>query len=367
MIGKTVGQTTCRFQSGLEFEWILDFSSQYVANMNANISECLLQSSPLQITKGSSVGSVIEGWRIFLHYTSTSHFSDISIIAGLLKDRDEDDDSHSLEGNISLMDGSRQKFDGACVLDIHCPEILGETIGEQYKFARMIICLDFDESNDPSRLLTSDILIVACKIYSINSCTPLFDSQNLHDDFENLFELLLLQPEFGDVTFQVQGKEIRANRGILSVRSKAFHAMFTDHTRETQGDVIHVIDFSYDIMKELIRFIYCEKVEHLDQLALNLIIAAEKYDIPALKSMCAVTLLKSLSLTNICEIFVAASISNCIQLRAEADKFIQKNLPKIVETPGFKRLEKSNPTFMADMITSAVIVARNEMMVDINP
>lgn len=87
------------------------------------------------------------------------------------------------------------------------------------------------------------------------------------------------------------GGIIRAHKCILA-RSPVFLAMFQNDMMEKKSNQIHVKEIKHDILKQIISFMYSNKVEILDPVAGELMIAADYYDLPDLKDIC----LKSLEL-----------------------------------------------------------------------
>lgn len=61
-------------------------------------------------------------------------------------------------------------------------------------------------------------------------------------------------------------------------RSKVFAAMFTHDTLENQNNVIEIVDVDYETMKALLEYIYCTKVQILEDVSasIKLFAAADK-------------------------------------------------------------------------------------------
>jgi speckle-type POZ protein len=123
---------------------------------------------------------------------------------------------------------------------------------------------------------------------------------------------------FSDITIVCSDKkEIPAHRIILA-RSPVFAKIFTTEVAKK----IVVEDIDSDTMKELLRFIYIGYAQNLDTLASQLLYAAEKYDLPELKSICATELIELLSLENVFASLVLADRYNEQSLLDECLKFI---------------------------------------------
>lgn len=121
------------------------------------------------------------------------------------------------------------------------------------------------------------------------------------------------------------GKTLKAHKSILAARSPMFHAMLTTDMQESKNGSTEVPDFDSTTMKELLRFIYCNKVEGLKEKASKLAFAAEKYQIEELKQMCVESLAHSLTLQNVVEfIVIANSLSNATKLYNKCLDMINK-------------------------------------------
>lgn len=79
-----------------------------------------------------------------------------------------------------------------------------------------------------------------------------------------------------------------------------------------------VPDFNSIVMKEVLRFIYCNSVENLEVIAGELIYAAEKYQLEGLKEICLNFIMPSVSIGNVLDFLI---ISDQI---SKADKLFDK-------------------------------------------
>lgn len=52
--------------------------------------------------------------------------------------------------------------------------------------------------------------------------------------------------------------------------------MFSHNTMEANNNRVLIEDLSFLTVREMLRYMYCEKVENLDAMALDLLIAADK-------------------------------------------------------------------------------------------
>uniref|UniRef100_A0A1I7X095 BTB domain-containing protein n=1 Tax=Heterorhabditis bacteriophora TaxID=37862 RepID=A0A1I7X095_HETBA len=105
--------------------------------------------------------------------------------------------------------------------------------------------------------------------------------QQLVEDYQRLFRDDLLT----DFTIRVCGREIKAHRAILAARSPVFQAMLMhEDTNETKSGVLEICDLDYDVVYEMVYYIYCGRCQReISDIASDLLIAADKYRLEELK------------------------------------------------------------------------------------
>jgi hypothetical protein len=107
-------------------------------------------------------------------------------------------------------------------------------------------------------------------------------------DLRNLYQSM----NFSDIIIKTSDdKEFPAHKLILSTRSTVFEAMFQHKgMTESVSGVINAKDLHSDVVKEMLRFIYCEayfnKLETATDQTIEVYYAAEKYNLKNLKTFC---------------------------------------------------------------------------------
>lgn len=82
------------------------------------------------------------------------------------------------------------------------------------------------------------------------------------------------------------GKVLKAHKAVLASRSPVFFSMLNIDMEEAERGSVNVPDVDKKTLKELLRFIYCNEVEGLNEISRKLIFAAEKYELKSLKTLC---------------------------------------------------------------------------------
>ena len=117
-------------------------------------------------------------------------------------------------------------------------------------------------------------------------------------------EKQLHEPTYPDWNLLCDGETIPCHRFLLGARSNVFNRMF-DQTGfiENQTQQTVVKDVNICTLKDMLKFIYTDVLEtHIDHIG-ELYAAADKYDVPELRSRCERLLLNNLSPSNAVEYF----------------------------------------------------------------
>ena len=113
------------------------------------------------------------------------------------------------------------------------------------------------------------------------------------------YEKLFNNEKFSDFTLVTSDeKEIPVHKNILSIRSPVFETMMETKMLENKEGRCLIDDIDGKSLMEFLRFVYCGRVEGIDEVASELIYAASKYDLPDLKPLCVASLTSKLTLDN---------------------------------------------------------------------
>ena len=128
----------------------------------------------------------------------------------------------------------------------------------------------------------------------------------MSDDLGNLFE----SSQFADVTLACNGREFQCHKAILTSRSQVLAAMFEHDMKERMNNRVEVKDMDPEVMAEMLRFLYTGKAANLENMAADLLAAADKYALDRLKVMCEEALCNNLTVENVSEVLILATITD---------------------------------------------------------
>lgn len=167
------------------------------------------------------------------------------------------------------------------------------------------------------------------------------------------FDIIFSSEIYNDVSFIIDDQEFKAHKLILSARSPVFADMFRSEKMETSTNHIRILDVTPADFYQLLRFIYTNKVQVTDENCRSLLIAANKYLIPSLKSICEEFIIKTLTPGNCVEMLTLADLHNAEKLKNMATGFIRSRLYEVCIAEGLKSLKKSHPDAVFDVMEDA--------------
>ena len=137
---------------------------------------------------------------------------------------------------------------------------------------------------------------------------------------------------------------------ILSTRSDVFRAMFQADMAENRTNKVTIKDIDSAVVREMLYFVYTgatnEDVFREKSKSRELLVAAERYQLNVLKSICEDHLCSNLQIN---------------KLRKMAMKVIARNIVKFVETEEYQHLVKHHPSLAAE-IPKALVEDKMKMI-----
>ena len=153
----------------------------------------------------------------------------------------------------------------------------------------------------------------------------------------------------------VENREFRVHKEILAAKSTVFLAMFENEMKEKKENQVTIEDIEGDVFCELLRYFYKNTVNNINVHAQKLFMAADKYDVPKLKSDCIDGMLRSLELKNAVGVLMFADLYNVNILKVKAMQFIKDQIKSVLQTKEFKTLYKSKQAHLLNEILEAVV------------
>nr|AJA71656.1 BTB containing protein [Triticum aestivum] len=227
-----------------------------------------------------------------------------------------------------------------------------------------------------SRYVQDDHLTILCTVEVLRAEEE--EESAIAEDMQKLL-FLLSEPKsttpacmLPDVTFVVEQAEIQAHRLVLAMRSPVFAAELLGDMREGTTRHVMVEDMSASTFRAMLRFIYtdelpikgkttnergckqkCAARRRVD-MALDLLVAADRYDLEKLRLMCEKILSESIDTASVIPTLMAVlGRHSCRQLEASCIEYLASDAnvyANIKATEEYKELEDSCCSFLANVM-----------------
>jgi BTB/POZ domain len=167
-----------------------------------------------------------------------------------------------------------------------------------------------------------------------SSCTE----TDQHLSITNKIANFLTNQTLTDVTFECQGKKLRAHKVILAAASPVFEAMFKEGTKELEENYVIIQDIESDVFEVFLRFLYSGNVDQLDEMFTDLFPVADKYDVQPLRKICIRHMADNISVENAVEVLALAERHSIEPSKSLALQFIKMNFADVVKPDSWASL-----------------------------
>ena len=212
--------------------------------------------------------------------------------------------------------------------------------------------------NNKEDLIPQDKFTVRCELF-LDKSEEYYEKieKGKVEDFED-FGMLFNNEKLSDVTILVSDDERKfyAHKHVLAKKQEVFAAMFKYDTIESKNNSVNIQDVQYEAMEEMLRYIYTGEIFNIaDSTRLDLIKAADKYQILDLKEMCEKDIVKTLSDENALKILAVADQSNATTLKERTIEFIVANAKTIVEKTEFDFIMNLHPLVVREIFRKTAL------------
>jgi len=152
-------------------------------------------------------------------------------------------------------------------------------------------------------------------------------------------------------------KKVYAHKIILSARSEHFRIMLNSGMKESKSCEIQVPNVSLLVFMECLKFIYTGEVSITVDNTVDLLAASNYFKLDRLKGLCEQMIKQDLDVENAAVILQLAQTHAAWQLKRVALDLILREHEKVIQTPGYKELEK-------DLLFEVITEASNQLRKD---
>ncbi|KAF8024832.1 hypothetical protein BT93_F1865 [Corymbia citriodora subsp. variegata] len=146
-----------------------------------------------------------------------------------------------------------------------------------------------------------------------------------------------------------QSKPVPAHRAILASRSPVFKAIFENEKEQSRSSTIKIIEASYDALRVFVNYLYSAEACLDEQMACDLLVLAEKFQVKHLKAYCEKFLVSQLKWENSIINYAFAHQHNAKLLLEAALSLIMDNMDKIKTRQEYSELIEKKPRLVVEM------------------
>ncbi|KAK4491305.1 hypothetical protein RD792_002041 [Penstemon davidsonii] len=223
---------------------------------------------------------------------------------------------------------------------------------------------------EASQYIKDDCLTIQCTVGIVKTSMDAPKMVVQLSDLRQSYERLLESKEGSDISFEVEGETFYAHKIILSTRSPVFKAQFYGPLKEENTQCIKIKEMHARVFKALLHFIYCDVIPDVGEVLVDLdsewkaqsithhlLAAADRYGIQTLRSLCVLRLCENMAIDTVASTLSLAEQHGCFQLKSKCIEFIglPQNIKAVMQTDGFKDLQESYPSVIAELLGSIVL------------
>ncbi|GAB2289899.1 hypothetical protein Dimus_024199 [Dionaea muscipula] len=139
---------------------------------------------------------------------------------------------------------------------------------------------------------------------------------------------------------------ILANKFVLASRSSVFIAMLETKLKESISGMIKISDVTFDSLRAFVDYLYTAEVCLDKQIACDLLVLGEKYQVKHLKEHCESYLLSNLNLDNSVSNYVFSHQYGAKKLLEASLTVMTDNMDKFINTDEYRELVKKDASFV---------------------
>ena len=172
--------------------------------------------------------------------------------------------------------------------------------------------------------------------------TEKIDRTRLQEDLLSLLE----GSSNGDITFCFDDREIEAHKAILLARAPYFANMFQSGMKESSSKKVHITDVESGIFKAVLYYLYTgEAPKNMPEIALELLVAAEKYDLDELAVLCLISVCDHLTADNVVDALIVAEKISSSEVRERATLVLWKTIGALDQESAKKLKDRPHLAF----------------------
>ncbi|KAI6184851.1 Protein maternal effect lethal 26-like protein [Aphelenchoides bicaudatus] len=157
--------------------------------------------------------------------------------------------------------------------------------------------------------------------------------------------------ELADIEIHVGEDHVfKVNRYFLCLHSDVFSAYLNNNSVEKKTNIIQIKDLDPMFIEAMLRFMYSGRVENLKDIAHDLYIVADRYNIRILQDICLEFMFNNLDMKHIFNCLELAFQLEMEDLKQKSIEFAIKNIKQLQEQDEWVPLVKRNPDIAISLL-----------------
>uniref|UniRef100_A0A0K0FN32 Speckle-type POZ protein-like (inferred by orthology to a human protein) n=2 Tax=Strongyloides venezuelensis TaxID=75913 RepID=A0A0K0FN32_STRVS len=129
-----------------------------------------------------------------------------------------------------------------------------------------------------------------------------------------------------------------SHKPVLAAQSSVFYDIFNSTLENSQKVVIQIMDFSIEVVREMLRFIYTDNVTDIKNITSEVFVIANKYRLDILKAILKHSLCRNLSIENVLERFALSEKYSTENLKKYCLELVLENAGWLLKTKKWKEI-----------------------------
>ncbi|RWS10374.1 Protein roadkill-like protein [Dinothrombium tinctorium] len=171
---------------------------------------------------------------------------------------------------------------------------------------------------------------------------------------DDIFQFFKSNYKFDFEIVANDGNETKIHKLVLMARSSFFRAMLDHELKEKRENQIVIDDFNSDVIKHLIHYMYTDELSDFTY-AEDLLLAADKYELPELKRICEQNLCGKIDKSNCGKLLILSDQANGSNLKNAVIDFVKENMRELWSNGSLRKQLNGYPHLVLDIIVSIQI------------
>lgn len=176
--------------------------------------------------------------------------------------------------------------------------------------------------NDIDKTIITDLL------RSDQICSEKNNRPKIFKQFSDFYQM----KELCDFKITVDNVEYPVHKFALAARSPVFATLFINEANSVRGNNMKISDASPQVVREMLNYVYTGTVNNIEELAKDLLVIGDKYNLDGLVELCTDHLRKKINVDNVFHVLAFATKYNVEVLKLATHLFFIGNTKKILHS-----------------------------------